>query len=171
MVILLASAACAGPAPAVTAEEYQAAEARLRPALTEVEMDDFIEACLEDQAVTVFTRLPGGQGFIGENVSPRDSQVMEDCKDQLLATFEFPPPPESAADFRVLYDRYLVQAECLRSLGVTVDVPSFDTYYDQRGDWFPYQNLEPVDGEQWQLWNDTCPQSPWEYEPATRPGQ
>jgi len=170
IVMALVSAACMAPTPAITPEAYEAAERALRYPLTEVEMDDFTEDCLREQGVTVFQRRPNGQGFIGFNVTARDEEALSDCRQQLWDTYGYPKGPETAAEFRVLYDRYLTQAECLRSLGLTVDVPSFDSYYDDRGEWTPYQDLpEPVDGAQWRLWNETCPQSPWEYEPLAGP--
>ena len=164
VLVCFVSYACSG-ARTVAQEDISSAADRLRPALTEVEMDDYIESCLRENAVRAFTRQQGGHGFSGQNVTERDQQIMEECQEALFVEFPNPPPPKSEAGVMVLYRLYEKAVDCLQSLGLEVEQPSFDTYVDQGGTWFPYRDLpEPTSEQQWTEWNTECPQSPWEYE-------
>lgn len=165
--LLLASlflvAACGGAG--ASGEELSSAADRLRPRLTEVEMDEFIEDCLEDEGVVAFVRQPDGNGFIGERVTDRDQKTMEDCQEKLFAEYGTPGEPRTDADFMVLYRLYEKQAACLRNLGLTVEIPSFETYREGSGEWVPYRDLPvPTSQEEWDTWNAQCPQDPWTYE-------
>lgn len=146
-------------------EEVEAALERLQPRVTDVEVEEAIEACLEENAVTSLERVPGGGGFVGRGVTARDQQVLQDCKEQAFERFpDWPPPqPETPAEHRVFYDLYLEMTECLRQLGYEIIPPSFDSYYDRNGEWYPYRDLPELIPEDWELVNGACPQDPWTY--------
>ena len=152
-------------------EEVASATERLRPKLSEVEMDDFIEACLEAQGVVSFVRQPGGNGFSGEQVTDRDQQVMESCQESMFNEYGYPVGPRTDADYLVLYRLYERETACLREIGLTVDIPSFETYREGNGAWAPYRDLpEPASYEEWEHWNTSCPQDPWAYETVDESG-
>ncbi|MEX2252346.1 MAG: hypothetical protein WD895_09825 [Acidimicrobiia bacterium] len=146
-------------------EDLASATERLRPRLTGVEMDDFIESCLHDNAVVSYSRSPNGEGFFGEGVTERDEQVMEECTRLLFEKHPNPPEPATDAEFMALYRLYARSVDCLRGLGLDVNQPSFETYRDEGGAWSPYGSLpEPQSAEEWERWNALCPQDPWAYE-------
>lgn len=166
-VTVLFIAGCAAGSD-VTPSEVEAARDHLRPAVAEEEIDLAISACLEQNAVTAFEPDPQG-GHIGQNVTERDVEVYEGCRQEAFAKYDWPPPqPETASEHRVLYDLYRRMAACLEELGFDLAVPTFEVYYDGGGAWFPYSDLPvPSSEEEWRLWNTTCPQNPWSYDAKT----
>lgn len=163
MVAILLLSSCSGSVE-VSASELEAARSHLRPTVTEEEIDLAVEACLKDHAVTAFVRGPQG-GFAGRNVTERDREALEDCFRTASERFDWPPPqPQTAADHRVIYEMYGRMADCLEGLGFEIEMPTFETYYESQGDWYPYDELPTPSGGEWQVWNTTCPQDPWAYE-------
>ncbi len=162
--VLLAAACSPGT---VTPAEVAAARERLRPKVTDVEIEEAIEECLRENAVTSIRRLPNGGGFVGEGVTERDEQVMQDCKSAVFDRYpDWPPPqPQTRAEHLVFYELYLEMANCIRRLGYTVEVPSFDWYAENDGNWYPYDELpDQLSREEWKTVNEHCPQNPWTYE-------
>jgi hypothetical protein len=145
----------------VTQGELEQARERLRPAATSVEIADFIEACLEEKAITVFSRTPDG-GFAGENVTPVEIEEMRKCKTAALERFPMPPAPKSRTEYQVLYELLVREAECLTGAGYPIEVPSLDTYIDRNGMWSPYADV-PMTAD-WSSLNLECPQDPWSYD-------
>lgn len=163
LVVAMVVAACSS-AVEVSPHEVEAARDRLRPPVSGEEIDLAIEDCLEENAITSYVRAPGG-GFAGRNVTERDSQVFDGCRQSVYDQFDWPPPQATApAEHMVLYELYGQMADCLEGLGYDIDMPSFDTYYESGGDWYPYDDLPFPSGDEWQLWYSSCPQDPWTYD-------
>ncbi|MFQ5523645.1 MAG: hypothetical protein ACE5F5_08710 [Acidimicrobiia bacterium] len=134
--------------------------------MTDVEIEEAIEECLRENAVTSIRRVPNGGGFVGEGVTERDEQIMQGCKSEVFARYlDWPPPsPQTPAEHRVFYELYLEMADCVRGLGYAVKVPSFDSYLDSGGNWYPYDELpDHLSRQEWDAINETCPQNPWSY--------
>ena len=136
----------------------------LRPAITKAERDDFIEECLQGEGSAAFERKTTG-GFAGENVSPFDETAMATCVEESFERWPNSSAPSSFAEHAVLYELYLVQANCLRGLEFEIDTPSLDSYVDGGGFWVPYDGLPPPSNlADWAAVNEACPQDPWLYE-------
>ncbi len=162
--LLVVAIACQSPVEFTEAEKEQALN-YLRPRASIEERSDFIERCLEENAVTVYERIPGGL-FSGEGVTERDQAVMRACMDEGLERFPPGPQPETPVQHAVFYELYLRQADCLEELGISINVPSLDAYIDQNGEWSPYVDVELAklpDNLTWADVNELCPQSPWNY--------
>lgn len=162
--IALILGSCAGRVN-VSPSDVAAARDNLRPIVAEEQVELAIAACLTENGVTAFVPDPEG-GFVGRHVTARDQEILEDCRKDAFSRFDWPPPqPETASEYRVIYDLYSRMADCLEGLGFDIRMPTFEVYYESHGDWFPYSDLPvPSSDEDWQLWNTTCPQDPWAYD-------
>jgi hypothetical protein len=150
-----------GCAAGATGDQLEEARDRLRPTATNAEIVDFIETCLEEKAITAFTRTPDG-GFTGANVTPFEIEAMRECKAAAVERFPMPPAPKSRAELQVFYELLVREAACLAVQGYPVEVPSLDTYTDSNGRWSPYADV-PMTAD-WPVLNEECPQDPWSYE-------
>lgn len=162
--LLVFTVACQGPVEFTEADRQEALD-YLRPPASNDDRNDFIESCLEENAVSVYERTPDGL-FSGVQVTERDQSVMRTCMDEGFAEFPPGPKPVTPVQHAVFYELYLLQAECLEQLDISINMPSLDTYIDDGGEWSPYVDVEPAilpDHLTWQDVNELCPQSPWHY--------
>ncbi len=172
----LIAAACVQTTQTIPPEALAAARDRMRVTEDPQEMAATLDACLksEGQAGYTLTVNQGGFGVrkaTGTEAEGKDwRRAVERCQRRLVEDFPkfFDPEarvPRSRVEFAALYELYGLQADCLRSMGYSIEMISLESYIDRRGDWYPYDELPPsITPQEWGEITSACPQTPWAYE-------
>ena len=121
-------------------------------------------SCLEEAGYPAsVVEAPEGPGVDFGRVGMEDPsfrRVLGRCLVEGLLRFPPRPEPVTEEEWRVVYDEQVATARCLAELGFSGEIPSFDTFREDRTAWAAYDAVPvgSVGPERWTEINERCPQ-------------